>query len=458
MSTVLLASFFLQPLSGEIHRISLREALSLAEQNDFERTAREQKLRLSARAQPAMLRKYFPGFSVTWQSLIGQVKKDYDSRDQSVRADVNQLIWDGGQKILADSIASLNFQIEKEEFGQYQSEFVHQIRLAFLGALHLKAIRGIQESSVQLTKTQAAISKKENELGLSVETDYLFILSKYREAEKELVRLEGSWRNAISELKPRLGLDFETPVEIAGDLFSNIALFPPQRTFRELVDLAEGHHPSFKKNRIETIRSERDVLLSRLGSFPTVSLGAFYQLGGIAQNALSSDFGFTLSFSTPLGGNTTEGNYGLASRRNTGTFEESQSLKFNLLDNPLYFQSLEEKRLAMETARYQETRYRTDFKIKLENSLQQLALAFRSLELQKDLVSLLERRLKILEVRVNLGEAKRIDFVEDLVALQGKRNELSENTLGYIRQAAELELFLGLPLDSLGLVKIKEEK
>jgi outer membrane protein TolC len=165
-----------------------------------------------------------------------------------------------------------------------------------------------------------------------------------------------------------------------------------------------------------------------------------------------------LSIASPLFGKSSSGSVQISSKRNGASLEDSDSLKANLLDNLGYEQGIRSKKLALDNARKVEAKYQIDLKTQIEGQLTQLQLANQEIALQKELISLLERRLKVLETRVNIGEAKRVDLVDDIISLQSKKTELIGAVLGYLKAAAELEVFVGVPIDSLGMVKILDKK
>ncbi|MBN8215509.1 MAG: TolC family protein [Spirochaetes bacterium] len=433
--------------------LSLKEAIALAVQNDVERELRSRGLHLTESSLFALRRKYFPALSVSYQSYVSRVLREDDSRDRSVRADLTQLIWDGGQTGLAGKVTSLTYLADKEALTLYESDLANKIRLLYFDALRQRQALDLARKYLDASTRQSEISRKEMELGLLVETDFLYILSKTREAERDLLTAERQFKESLYALRLACGVEAEAAFTVQGDLETGLALFPLEVDLPRLKALGEAGNPAFRKSHLETLRTGHELILARLGSFPVLSLGGYWQLGGIAQKNLSQDFGATLSFSTPFFGSSVQGSYGLASRRNTAALDENESVKLGLFDDPRYFAAIEEKKIAAETARRQEQLTRKQFAVQLESLSESLRMAWRELKTTDDLVALLTRRLAILETRVGLGEAKRLDYVKDMNDAQMKRLERLASRLAYAKQAADLETLLGLPQGGLALVR-----
>lgn len=453
---ILLSALLFSQSIPPLRSLSLGEAIALASQNDLERELRTRRLRLAESSLAALRRKYFPSLAISYQAYRSRVLREDDTRDRSVRADLTQMIWDGGQTGLTGKVSSLAYLAEKEALTLYESALVNKIRLLYFDALRLRQALGLSRRYLEAATRQAEISRQEMQLGLLVETDYLLILSKSREAEKDLLTTERQFHESLYALRMACGVEADAAFTVRGDLETGLVLKPLELPLPRLQALGQAQHPGFRKNHLETLRTQHELVLARLGSFPVLSLGGYWQLGGLEQKNLSQDFGATLSFSTPLFGSSLQGSYGLASRRNTAALDENQSVKWSVLDDPAYFSAVEEKKLSAESARKQEQVYRQQFSVQLESSSESLRLAWRELGMTDDLVRLLDRRLAILETRVGLGEAKRLDFVKDLNDAQMKRLERLSARLSYAKQAADLETLLGLPLDSLSLVRSVE--
>jgi outer membrane protein TolC len=90
-----------------------------------------------------------------------------------------------------------------------------------------------------------------------------------------------------------------------------------------------------------------------------------------------------------------------------------------------------------------------DLEFNVERTLKAHRREIRNLQLLRETVQLRERQLKILETEVEVGQAKRIDYVEAQNELLDRKLELLEAVLNLILIERSFERLLGLDIGGL---------
>ena len=97
---------------------------------------------------------------------------------------------------------------------------------------------------------------------------------------------------------------------------------------------------------------------------------------------------------------------------------------------------------------------REQIKIQVEESLADYQNSWQALELADENINLFDQRIQISELQLELGDITRTDFAETEIRYLEAKTAQIEARLRYLRSVMELELALGIEIDSLGLVSL----
>jgi outer membrane protein TolC len=165
---------------------SAETAVELAVQNSRTWTIGRQKILAGMGMAKMGVQDFLPSFGLSLSESDSTSLLAGDSRSKTIRFSVSQPIFDGGRKRLAYEAGRLSALYQKEEFEAEYRGFLSTVMSLYYQRLLLGEMVEIRRELLAQAGEQLGILKKETELDLSLETDYLEYAASYMEIEQEL--------------------------------------------------------------------------------------------------------------------------------------------------------------------------------------------------------------------------------------------------------------------------------
>jgi outer membrane protein TolC len=372
-----------------------------------------------------------------------------DSRGKSIRFSVSQPVFDGGRKRLAYEAGRLSALYGQQEFeGEYRS-FLSGVMSLYYQYLLLQEMEGIRKELRAQAGEQLAILKREMELGLALETDYLEYASSYMEIEQEYDQCLRDLGTMERQLKGVLGLKEELSVKINPAEAEEAGYFYYEPLLDYLWALLRDSSGTLKKLRLELEYSRKERDYGRRWYIPSIGAQGSVSFSGksypLTEPSYSLQFTFDFSGLDFLSLNASRG----AGFERSGLRQLSNSQSGDLRILPAYPLSRKQGELNL----LESALRLSEGERELREALYELVIShdnkLRAAGNIEQRIGLMEKRIGFSRLQLERGEKKRIDYLAELSDLAQARISLSD----YLTQAAalerDLEIQTGFPFGGL---------
>lgn len=440
--------------------LGLKEAEQIAESNNFDLRILNMERDISEGAVHARFRDFFPSLSLSYRRNRTIARRNFDNGNHSVQLSLSQPVFDGGRTLLAHEVAKIDARLARERITESRNQLRFQVRQQYLQLVQEKENIAIAKAAFESAAATLARAEVENRQGAITELDYQEIRTEYARRELELSQRTAAYDDGrvdfVRLLRIQEDPDNTTPTDVKGlDLFRvQVNEFPLSAD--ELYNLAMQSRQDVRQAKIDVMRSRREYLITKYDWLPTISLTGNYGKSGEDWPPTNTEWGVGVNFTFRVFGNTlTTDAQELRTQNETGR-GFSTSGQLNVYDNAAWQEPHKRNTIELLQAREQ----RQQLTEQVRNEVVRLRRAFydrrREMELADRSLAIREQRFKIEQLRFRNGETSVTEYLEQELQLIQARLDLVAGRVNMILAANQTELDLGLPLDSLKLVDIRE--
>jgi outer membrane protein TolC len=400
----LAASPRLQHGSGPLSTSALAE---LAVENSLELKVERNNLDARVGAWRLGLRGFLPQIEVSAGSDERLSLYSADSFSKNLSVSITQPVWDGGRLVTARSLESAAIALAGAELERKTTDIGEEAVAAARAVLSAGARLDIKKKSRESASSQHAILMTEMDLGLAMTADLLEVEKSLAEMDLELAEEELELSIARAELADILCVDLLPELSEQFTRHKLALYFDP-----ELVGpLAVRRSPELAMARYSLVKKRAECKASKFSWLPTIGLkvsglvsGSEYPLTRATWSA-----GLTMDFSSPC--LNSSGSTQLGSEP-PDSYTARINNRLEILPDPARLPSLRQAEMALdleyEAYSIQSAQVERSAKVAMvvyENALRIRDIGIRSLELA-------ESRLSLLELKVGLGQAMRVDLIK----------------------------------------------
>jgi outer membrane protein TolC len=386
-------------------------------------------------------RQYFPSLELGISRDDSVLYDGPDSRSRRISVGVQQLIYDGGRTAADLARRKREIALARSHLELESEELVFNVITLYTEILEFRQKKKIQQETYRSAELQHRIAREELRLGALTELEFLDFDTRLKSLELELERTEQEQRLLRFRFGRILGLDPEQPAPLPAG-----RLNPDYRGFITELEGAYWRSKAMMGNselrqlylRVE----EQGELLRHAGRswLPAVRGSCSLFVSG-AEYPLSEpgfEAGLELLFQTPLFplraaaevGKSSPGERSLSGSASSGVLEGMEGL---------YSKKLARLHLSQATGDLGALKAEIGFQI--QELLFNIASLKKSLGLLRERLGIEEERSALQELKLELGQIKRIDFLDSELELSGLRIELVAATVDlYSQEVALLRL------------------
>ncbi|MCE9598106.1 MAG: TolC family protein [Spirochaetia bacterium] len=440
---------------GFARKVGLGEAELIAENSSVDLKALRAERSIADEGRKAKLRDFFPTMSLSYRRNRTLANRDFDSGSHSLQMSLSQPVYDGGRSGLAYEVAEIDVKVAQEKHSEFKNRLRFQIRSAYLAVLREKAAISIARTSLDSSKAVFAKAVVEKRQGAITELDFREIENEYARRKLDLKQAEDALRDRQAELGSALRWPANEPIDIRDlDLYA-LKGVDFKESLDDMFQIAEKERPDVRQARIDLMRSRREYLITEHDYLPTIALTGNYGKTGEEWPPRQTEWGVGVSFTFRIAGSTLSSDVRSLHSRNETTSGYSSGSQLNVYDNPGskaahmrnevgLMKAREKERQIQEQLRNEVARLRRSYydKVELVNIADQ-GLAVK------------EQRFKIQQVQLRNGSLSVSRYIEEEIKLIEARSALVRERIELILTANQVELSLGMPVDSLALVDLK---
>ncbi len=385
------------------------------------------------------LREYLPKLGLSSSQNEAVLFNSPDTRSLQMGVTVTQLVFDAGRLGRQRDLARLQLSAGSQDYREQEEQITDLVRTLFNQILVLRKKLAIQDQVVAVADRQVEISRKELILGSAREVDVLDTEAQASSLKVDRKQSERSLRDALAQLANLLGLETKG-LDISGDFDEDYqGLDVPEQSDRWLAEVLDTSK-DIAQQRLDLKRQYFSLLNQNLWYVPNISVeltmsltGTQYPLQTPAYNA-SVTFSFpgdTFPFTQKLDLGTTTGQTSAGLSGNLGIFDSTQGLV-----------GAGAARAQYEVSQLKSEILRSTVKFSFEKAIGDYKLLVEKLALQRTTVAIEAKKNVILAKQVELGEAKRVDYLQAETQLANDRIALIESVLQIKETERSLERML----------------
>ncbi len=437
--------------------VNLERALGIAITNNFELKVVQSRKSIQDLIIRESWRDFFPELSVSYLQTEESRRRDTDSRQHKLSVDSNITVFDGGRRRLAYDAARLKAILAKNDYRAALNGFIDGVSKAYFQVLQLREAVKIHAKTLENSRTQLVLIRKELELGEATKLDALAIEARVKEAELGLEKSRNDFVQSLNRFKLLLKLDRRAPLNVTGSIEKDFEFRPPGEKLNEdlLVSMALKNRVEVGSSDIEFLIAKKTRLLSERYYFPRLSFGLNYSLTDEGFPPREKGWGITLQASSMLWGST--GNVGLgyheSGNGNSRAISNNDSL--NILDSMSYRRSILESTVNYNTSKEKKAAVRRQIAVEVSAINASLGNSWRMIKIARQQLELYDSFLEIERLKANMGESRRYDLVKKELERGEAAIAHLNSLISYIAAASSLELAVGVDIGYFGLTGMK---
>ena len=428
---------------------SAEEAALYAVSHSKEYLLKKEYVEAAYKAACRAVQDFLPSLNMSWSENDAVKIGGADSRSKSIQLSVRQLVTDGGRRIVLYNMNKTDAYYAVKAYEQELQAFQSSVIDQYGACLQQNEIIKIKSDLEKNASMQLEIIKKEYDLGLALENDYLEYLISFKTIQNDKKKAERELRTRMRTLKSLIGMDIDEDLRIENTSTEQSGLSYLEGHMAELRRMTDERNPAVKKAEAALHYAERRLAYAKLFFIPEVSVEGVVSFSGTAYplNKPSYSIKLSVSFSNMPFVPTTAGNgYGF-NKSGLGGIDNSLSAGF--VPDIGYFIKNNINKISVE----REAEQLRLQKHALYERLFEKAAAYDdgkdSIARISESIALRERRIAVSAEQVEKGEMKRIDYLAELMEIAEEKVKLVAAQSSVRTAARDIEIMICVPFGGL---------
>jgi outer membrane protein TolC len=421
--------------AGELVFYSAGEVVEFAARNSPLWTIRRQRAALGMEEAKLNIQDFLPTFGFSLSEMDSTSKLAGDSRSKSLRFSLAQEIFNGGKKKLSYQTGRISALYAYQEFLGEWRNFVSSIMSLYYQYLLLQEKTAIREDLLQQGKDQLSILKKEYELGITLETDYLEYSTSYMEIEQERDQALRDLRSMERQFKTALNIREETALRIISQKTAEYEFFFYEPHMEYLWALLKNASIELKKERLNEEYRLKQYEYGRRWYLPVINAQGSVSFTGNHYPLTEPSYSLQLTFDfSQLDFLSMKISNGSGVEKNR-LQQISNGVSGDIRPLPAYPLSQKQGELDLLESILGREAGQRELREGLYNAVISHDNTLRAAVNAQQRIVLMERRLEFTHLQLEKGEKKRVDYLAELSSLAQTKIALVD----YLTQAAALE-------------------
>jgi outer membrane protein TolC len=363
-----------------------------------------------------------------------------DSFQKTYTVSIEQFLWDGGRTVTSRNIEKAELAIMSAELERQTVSVADAALSAYRSVLSARAMLEIREAVLVSLTEQRRILAEEVSRGLALAVDLLEADISVSEANIEILSLRIELEEAEQQLAEGLGVEVLPPLAEKVDIY-RFPVLPPKGSIRSA---AQVRNPELITARHSIAKRQVEAHYAALSWIPTLSLTAGVSISGrrYPLTRASWSVGLALDFSSPFFTSSLRGSAGW-----DPPYERTARTQGSVTPVPDPASGLTAKNTELALA-LEKIKYGLAFERigrNAEMALEKCYLIEQKQELAVESLKLSADRLRLTELRLELGQITRIDLMTARIEYAQKEVEAVEIAISLLEAERELETIMDLP-------------
>jgi outer membrane protein TolC len=384
-------------------------------------------------------RAYFPRLSISAAEDDRLSEIGADSFLKNYTLNVDQLLWDGGRTVMSRRIEKTELALLETRLETMKGEIAEAAISAYRNVLSARSVLAVREAARTSLEEERFILSREVELGLALAMDLVEADITLTEAEIEILSLRMDLDEAERQFAETLGLEALPPLAEEVNIRRPAALPLAER----VRSMAQERSPELQTARFSIMQKQAEVKYAAHSWLPTIRLLGGFTLSGQHYPLTRANWtlGISIDFSSPY----FSGKFSAAAGREPPYDRNAQTQStLSPLPEPASALNVRSAKLALAL---EQSKYRQIFETLGRGAvyaLEKCGLMDRQRKLAVESLDSAGERLRLAELRMELGQLTRIDFME--ARLEYTRREIAavEAAVALLDAERNLERLLDL--------------
>lgn len=389
------------------------------------------------------IREYFPRFSLGYDENTTITTSAPDTRGKSVSVSATQPLFRGGTKPYERGIARLELALSRGDLEQKYRALAYDVSSRFSGILVAEQKRAILLRTIALAQQNIEILQTQVRLGGALELDLAQAELERLTLEISLTDTETSLEDSRYQLKKLLSLDPAEQVALVGGPHQGDPGVDLVGLEEKLFSLAASYSPELKRQEAAVQKASILVRSAENPFIPDVDLELTAAFTGEQFPLRIPQYSGKLTFSFAVPESPTTYSAGASSTpgRDRGG---NLSVKTSPFESISAWVDRKTAVLSLDAETRKKEQIAQDLRFQVTRLMSAYAQAMRTIELGRRKLTVERRKETILERQMDLGEVKRIDYLQGAIETATSEIALNEAILRLRDSERDWETLLGL--------------
>ena len=401
------------------------------------------------------IREYFPRFAVGYDENTTVALGAPDTRGKTISVSASQPLLRGGVKPFERSIARLSLGMDREDLEQKYRALEYDLRRMFAGVLVAEQKREILLRAIALARQNIEILQTQVRLGGALELDHAQAELERLSLEISLSETETSLEDSRYQMKKLLSMDPADSLELKGSVNQEYAGVDLSGLEGVLYSMAASYSPDLKRQGLAVQKASIQVRAASFPFIPDVDLELTAAFTGEAFPLSNPQYSGRLTFSFPVPESPTTYSAG-ASTTPGKDRGGSMSVKTSPLESITAWVDRKTAALALDAEARKKEQIAQDLRFQVKRMMAAYSQAGRAIALARRKLDVERRKETILERQMDLGEVKRIDYLQGAIERANAEIALNESLLQLLENERGWETLLGVRSGGLRLIAEQE--
>ena len=401
------------------------------------------------------IREYFPRFSIGYDENTTVTIGAPDTRGRTISVSATQPLLRGGTKPFERSVARLSLSIDREDLEQKYRALEYDLRRMFAGVLVAEQKREILLRTITLAHQNIDILQTQVRLGGALELDHAQAELELLSLEITLSETETSLEDSRYQMKKLLSMDPADALELKGSVDQEYAGVDLSGLEGPLYSMAASYSPDLKRQNVAVQKASIQVRAASFPFIPDVDLELTAAFTGEAFPLNNPQYSGKLTFSFPVPESPTTYSAG-ASTTPGKDRGGSMSVKTSPLESISAWVDRKTAALALGAETRKKEQFVQDLRFQVKRMMAAYSRSGRAINLARRKLGVERRKETILQRQMDLGEVKRIDYLQGAIERANAEITLNESLLQLLENERDWETLLGLRSGGLRQVAAQE--
>jgi|GEM_PF-4065907 len=401
------------------------------------------------------IREYFPRFSVGYDENTTVTLGAPDTRGKTISVSATQPLLRGGTKPFERSVAHLNLSMDREDLEQKYRGLEYDLRRMFAGILVAEQKREILLRTIALAHQNIEILQTQVRFGGALELDHAQAELELLSLEITLSETETSLEDSRYQMRKLLSMDPADPLELKGSVDQQYAGVDLSGLEGLLYSMAAGYSPDLKRQNVAVQKASIQVRAASFPFIPDVDLELTAAFTGEAFPLNNPQYSGKLTFSFPVPESPTTYSAG-ASTTPGKDRGGSMSVKTSPIESITAWVDRKTAALALDAEARKKEQIVQDLRFQVKRMMAAYSQSGRAIDLARRKLDVERRKETILQRQMDLGEVKRIDYLQGAIERANAEIVLNESLLQLLENEREWETLLGVRSGGLRLIVAQE--